>query len=405
MNYRIIFCLVAIVMLVGTVSADTLIVYPSGTEDGMLNRYVSAGNTFYAIRNGVGVNVDNTTISSTFPITARSSGSTYTYLTREYFEFNTSPLPDSATISSGIISIYTTTGTNGNRLGEPTYSFTMFTPATNGTAVAADYNTFGSTRITNNISWASQNIRRNWTITNLNVISTTGYTNTMLRMSWDIDNSTTGLTWSASNQTNFPVRFSEQSNIIYRPYIYITYTAPPLTSFTSNNTEGTSPLTIQFNDTSLYTPTAWNWSYQNVTGDNIQTWFSTLQNPVYTFTTGNYTIVLNATNDGGSNISTQTTWINVSAGGGSAPVASFTCTKNFLRIPNSVTCTDSSTNTPTSWSWNMGDGSAAKTTQNVTYEFTKRGKWGITLNATNAIGSNVTPAATNVKVVGYENYY
>jgi hypothetical protein len=88
-----------------------------------------------------------------------------------------------------------------------------------------------------------------------------------------------------------------------------------------------------------------------------------------------------------------------------SPVSSFTCTKNFLRIPNSVTCTDSSTNTPTSWSWNMGDGSAAKTTQNVTYAFTKRGKWGITLNATNAQGSNVTPAATNVRIVGYENNY
>jgi PKD repeat protein len=90
-------------------------------------------------------------------------------------------------------------------------------------------------------------------------------------------------------------------------------------------------------------------------------------------------------------------------GGGAAPVAAFTCTKNFLRIPNSVTCTDSSTNTPTSWSWNMGDGSSAKTTQNVTYPYMKRGIWGITLNATNAVGSNVTPSATNVRVIGYEN--
>jgi hypothetical protein len=94
----------------------------------------------------------------------------------------------------------------------------------------------------------------------------------------------------------------------------------------------------------------------------------------------------------------------VTSASGSAPVSSFTCTKNFVRIPNSVTCTDSSTNTPTSWSWNMGDGSAAITTQNVTYQYTKRGSWGVTLNATNAQGSNVT-AATNVKVVGYENYY
>jgi hypothetical protein len=87
---------------------------------------------------------------------------------------------------------------------------------------------------------------------------------------------------------------------------------------------------------------------------------------------------------------------------GIAPVASFTCTKNFVRIPNSVTCTDGSTNVPTSWSWNMGDGSAAITTQNVTYQYTKRGMWGITLNATNAQGSNVS-ASSNVRVAGYEN--
>jgi hypothetical protein len=86
------------------------------------------------------------------------------------------------------------------------------------------------------------------------------------------------------------------------------------------------------------------------------------------------------------------------------PVASFTCTKNFIRIPNSVTCTDTSTNTPTSWSWNWGDGSSASTTQNPSHTYTKRGKWDIVLTATNAGGSNTT-AATAVKVIGYENYW
>jgi PKD repeat protein len=111
------------------------------------------------------------------------------------------------------------------------------------------------------------------------------------------------------------------------------------------------------------------------------------------------------TSQSGSALDPFITITYTTGGGGSAPVASFTCAKNFLRIPNSVTCTDSSTNTPTSWSWNMGDGSAAKTTQNVTYPYLKRGMWGITLNATNAVGSNVTPAATNVRVAGYENNY
>ena len=56
---------------------------------------------------------------------------------------------------------------------------------------------------------------------------------------------------------------------------------PPVSSFTVNQTAGTSPLTVQFNDTSANFPTSWNWSYQGiVAGNNTQTWFSTLQNPV-----------------------------------------------------------------------------------------------------------------------------
>ena len=91
-------------------------------------------------------------------------------------------------------------------------------------------------------------------------------------------------------------------------------------------------------------------------------------------------------------------------GGASAPVASFTVNKNMVRIPNNITVTDTTTNTPTSWAWSWGDGSANSTTQNPTHQYLKRGQWSIILTATNAGGSG-TSSATNVKVIGYENYY
>ena len=128
-----------------------------------------------------------------------------------------------------------------------------------------------------------------------------------------------------------------------------------------------------------------------------------IDNTAPTWTTHDIFYTFADTSDGTPSHRPYITITYTTGGGGSAPVASFTCTKNFLRIPNSVTCNDASTNTPTSWSWNMGDGGVAKTTQNVTYQYLKRGAWGITLNATNAQGSNVTPSATNVRVVGYEN--
>ena len=71
---------------------------------------------------------------------------------------------------------------------------------------------------------------------------------------------------------------------------------------------------VGFIDTSSNTPTAWNWSFTNVTGNNTQVWFSTAQNPNHTFGVGNFSIVLNASNSAGYNLSTQVTFINVTGG-------------------------------------------------------------------------------------------
>ena len=70
----------------------------------------------------------------------------------------------------------------------------------------------------------------------------------------------------------------------------------PIANFMANVTS-TVPLTVQFNDTSTGSPTSWNWSF----GDND---FSTLQNATHTYTSvGSYTVSLNATDPGGSNLS------------------------------------------------------------------------------------------------------
>ena len=47
------------------------------------------------------------------------------------------------------------------------------------------------------------------------------------------------------------------------------------------------------------------------TGNNTQVVFSTVQSPTHTFGVGNYSIVLNASNSAGYDISTQVTFINV----------------------------------------------------------------------------------------------
>jgi PKD repeat protein len=83
-------------------------------------------------------------------------------------------------------------------------------------------------------------------------------------------------------------------------------TPAPLASFTANVTAGLAPLGIQFNDTSTGAPTTWNWSFTNVTRNNTPVWFSTEQNPAYTFGVGNYSIVLNTSNSVGYNLWSRT---------------------------------------------------------------------------------------------------
>ena len=74
---------------------------------------------------------------------------------------------------------------------------------------------------------------------------------------------------------------------------------PPVTSFTSDVTQGSVPLTVQFTDTSTNSPTSWGWSF----GDGNT---STLQNPSYTYmSAGTYAVALTATNPDGSNTITR----------------------------------------------------------------------------------------------------
>jgi len=71
--------------------------------------------------------------------------------------------------------------------------------------------------------------------------------------------------------------------------------SPPVAGFTANVTSGTYPLTILFTDTSIGSPTSWQWNF----GDGKAN--GTVQYPVHTYvTSGTYTVTFTATNAGGS---------------------------------------------------------------------------------------------------------
>lgn len=71
-----------------------------------------------------------------------------------------------------------------------------------------------------------------------------------------------------------------------------------------------------------------------------------------------------------------------------APVANFSQDTTSGPAPLTVQFTDTSTNSPTSWSWDFGDGSAVSTAQNPSHAFAAPGTYDVTLTATNIAGSD-----------------
>jgi Zn-dependent metalloprotease/plastocyanin len=158
-------------------------------------------------------------------------------------------------------------------------------------------------------------------------------------------------------------------------------TQPPVANFTGTPLTGPAPLTVVFTDTSSNTPTSWSWNF----GDGGT---STLKNPSHQYTTqGTYTVTLTAANAYGSDSETKTNYITVTAP--QAPVAAFVGSPTTVSVGGTVTFTDQSTNSPTSWAWTFEGGTpATSTAQNPTVTYSAAGTYDVTLVATNAQGSD-----------------
>jgi PKD repeat protein len=168
----------------------------------------------------------------------------------------------------------------------------------------------------------------------------------------------------------------------------------PVAGFTGTPVTGTSPLKVQFTDTSTNNPTSWTWTFGD--GSSVN---ATVQNPIHTYSAaGTYTVALTAENAAGSTTKTQTGYITVGAAP-VIPVAGFTGTPVTGTSPLKVQFTDTSTNSPTSWTWTFGDGSSVNATvQNPIHTYSAAGTYTVTLTAKNAAGSG-TKTQTNYVTV------
>ena len=222
-------------------------------------------------------------------------------------------------------------------------------------------------------------------------------TNSPISWQWGFRNETPGNnTWINGPTTENPVLLfgiglwdinltstnTGGSNTLTRNgYINISWNIP-VASFVANKTSGNAPIPISFTDTSVNQPTSWQWGFRNETPGN-NTWINgpTTENTILTFQPGKWDVNLTATNGGGSNTSTQIGYLNII---NPIPVSSFTSNPSVANdYPMSVQFTDTSTNSPTSWSWNFGDGYTSSL-ENPIHVYTVANNYTVTLNALNS---------------------
>jgi len=81
--------------------------------------------------------------------------------------------------------------------------------------------------------------------------------------------------------------------------------------------------------------------------------------------------------------------VNISGGVQQPPVAAFTASATTVTVGGSVSFTDQSTNSPTSWSWSFEGGTpSTSTSQNPTVTYNTVGTYNVSLTATNSAGSD-----------------
>ena len=180
--------------------------------------------------------------------------------------------------------------------------------------------------------------------------------------------------------------------LVKQSYIFVNNNVfPPQSNFSANPTLGYRPLEVTFTDLSLNDPASWLWDF----GDGYT---SDEQNPVHTYVRiGDFTVSLTVTNSEGSDVMTKEYYIQVT-NPVQVPDAAFTAEPTFGESPLQVFFTDESTNVPTSWYWDFGDGNTT-TAHSPVHIYTDPGVYTVSLTATNEAGSDTETKEDFIEVV------
>ena len=203
---------------------------------------------------------------------------------------------------------------------------------------------------------------------------------------WNLGDGTTATTQNITHTYTIPGKYAVYlvvanslgaSDFVYSPQLINVSAPAPTADFTATPSTGAAPLNVQFTDKTGNNPFAWYWNF----GDGQ---ISGAQNPSHTYTTaGNYTVTLTAQNS----VGTSQKIMVIPVLSLSKPFSNFTFAPAAGQAPLTVQFTDTSTNSPTSWSWTFTDDFSTSNVQNPVHTFQSAGTSGVLMTATNGAGA------------------
>lgn len=144
--------------------------------------------------------------------------------------------------------------------------------------------------------------------------------------------------------------------------------------------------------------TSWEWDF----GDGST---SSSENPTHAYEEeGSYTVSLTVSNDAGAeDTETKEDYITVDPEP-TPPEADFEADQTTAEVADTVQFTDNSTNDPTSWEWDFGDGETSEE-QNPILVYEEPGNYDVSLTATNDDGSDTETKLGYITVEAQRTFF
>jgi PKD repeat protein len=404
---RILLVLVAIILLVGVVSADTVI-FTTQQAEGIYR--VATAESVLTLRNGNGNTIYSGSENTWGSLQSSATGTLFRQNARSFNSFNMSIVPVGSTITSGGLSLVTTSQYSQLGTGGLNYTLINATPANPFSLVKEDYQTIKWNILsTENLTHAAIASYANFTLNPSGILylqnNIGGNVTLVVVTTWDYNGVFTGtyVNGSKLSGSRFATHLNPGGSSFY-PYLTIGYTPPPdttppasitglanTTTCNSINWSWANPTDVDYNGLMVWKNDTFLHNLSAATTNDL--WLNLTELTSYTFSSKTF----DATNNINATFVNRTSITSKCPPG---PLASFASNVTCGLVPFRVQFNDtsySSTNL-TGWNWSFGDGNYS-ITQNPVFEYNLSGMFTVSLNVTNVWGSNISQVSNYIRGV------